>query len=137
MENQTTDSKKITAIEAVKDQIARYLSRADKRIATLAAEMNKDYLRFFEWYAEDMFEEQTRRKFYANLADEIKEWGGEDLSKDLLKMAQRKVNEIARGSLTRNSTSQMANTAHLLNLQAQQTLIEEIEGLAYLAAHAE
>jgi uncharacterized membrane protein YccC len=109
----------------------------DKHIATYSERMTSNYRSFFEWNAEDMFVEQTRRKFYARLAEEMEEWEGEDLSKFFLDMAQRKVNQIARGGLTRNSTNQMANLAHLLQLQAEQTLIEEIEGLAHLAAHAE
>lgn len=137
MENLTVDSKKNTVMEAVKSTIARSLRMIDKHIATYTERMATNYCSFFEWNAEDMFVEQTRRKFYSRLAEEMEEWEGEDLSKFFLEMAQRKVNKIARGSLTRNSTSQMANLSHLLQIQAEQTLIEEIEGLAYLAAHAE
>lgn len=136
-ENMTTKTSTKTAIEAVKDTIARTLRMIDKHIATYSERMTSNYRSFFEWNAEDMFVEQTRRKFYARLAEEMEEWEGEDLSKFFLDMAQRKVNQIARGGLTRNSTNQMANLAHLLQLQAEQTLIEEIEGLAHLAAHAE
>lgn len=137
MENQTTDRKTITAIDAVKDTIARTLRIIDKHIAVYTERMTSNFRAFFEWNVEDMFIEQTRRKFYSRLAEKMEVWEGEDLSKFFLDMAQRKASEIARGSLTRNSTNQMANHAHLLQLQAEQTLIEEIEGLAYLAAHAE
>ncbi len=58
-----------------------------------------------------------------------------ELSAWLLAIAVRKGNAIISGSLTRNSTSPMANHAHLLNLQTEQELITEIEGLASVAEY--
>lgn len=127
---------KPTAIEAVKDQIARTLRIIDHRIEGLTKEMNDDYLRFFEWNAEIMFKEQKRRAFYIALLDAINERDeATELSAWLLAIAVRKGNAIVSGSLTRNSTNQMANHAHLLNLQTEQELITEIEGLASAAEY--
>lgn len=127
---------KPTAIEAVKDQIARTLRIIDHRIEGLTKEMNDDYLRFFEWNAEIMFKEQKRRAFYIALLDAINERDeATELSAWLLAIAVRKGNAIVSGSLTRNSTSPMANHAHLLNLQTEQELITEIEGLASVAEY--
>lgn len=131
-QNQT----KPTAIEAVKDQIARTLRIIDHRIKGLTKEMNEDYLRFFEWQAETMFKEQKRRAFYIALLDALNERDETtELSAWLLAIAQRKGRDIVSGSLTRNSTNQMANHAHLLNLQTEQELITEIEGLASAAEY--
>lgn len=131
-QNQT----KPTAIEAVKDQIARTLRIIDHRIEGLTKEMNEDYLRFFEWNAETMFKEQKRRAFYIALLDAMNERDeATELSAWLLAIAVRKGNAIVSGSLTRNSTNQMANHAHLLNLQTEQELITEIEGLASAAEY--
>ena len=131
-QNQT----KPTAIEAVKDQIARTLRIIDHRIEGLTKEMNEDYLRFFEWQAETMFKEQKRRAFYIALLDALNERDETtELSAWLLAIAQRKGRDIVSGSLTRNSTNQMANHAHLLNLQTEQELITEIEGLASVAEY--
>lgn len=127
---------KPTAIEAVKDQIARTLRIIDHRIEGLTKEMNEDYLRFFEWNAETMFKEQKRRAFYNALLDAMNERDeATELSAWLLAIAARKGNAIVSGSLTRNSTNQMANHAHLLNLQTEQELITEIEGLASAAEY--
>lgn len=127
---------KPTAIEAVKDQIARTLRIIDHRIEGLTKEMNEDYLRFFEWQAETMFKEQKRRAFYIALLDALNERDETtELSAWLLAIAQRKGRDIVSGSLTRNSTNQMANHAHLLNLQTEQELITEIEGLASVAEY--
>lgn len=127
---------KPTAIEAVKDQIARTLRIIDHRIEGLTKEMNEDYLRFFEWNAETMFKEQKRRAFYIALLDAMNERDeATELSAWLLAIAVRKGNAIVSGSLTRNSTNQMANHAHLLNLQTEQELITEIEGLASAAEY--
>lgn len=125
-----------TAIEAVKGQIARTLRIIDHRIEGLAKEMNADYLRFFEWQAEEMFKAQKRRAFYIALLDAMNERDEAiELSAWLLAIAVRKGNAIVSGSLTRNSTNQMANHAHLLNLQTEQELITEIEGLASAAEY--
>ena len=127
---------KPTAIEAVKDQIARTLRIIDHRIEGLTKEMNEDYLRFFEWQAETMFKEQKRRAFYIALSEAMNERDETiELSAWLLAIAQRKGRDIVSGSLTRNSTNQMANHAHLLNLQTEQELITEIEGLASAAEY--
>lgn len=48
MENQTTDSKKITAIEAVKEEIARTIKAIDRRIEKHMERANGNYLNFFE-----------------------------------------------------------------------------------------
>lgn len=127
---------KPTAIEAVKDQIARTLRIIDHRLEGLTKEMNEDYLRFFEWNAETMFKEQKRRAFYIALLEAMNERDETiELSAWLLAIAVRKGNAIVNGSLTRNSTNQMANHAHLLNLQTEQELITEIEGLASAAEY--
>ena len=127
---------KPTAIEAVKDQIARTLRIIDHRIEGLTKEMNEDYLRFFEWQAETMFKEQKRRAFYISLLEAMNNRDETtELSAWLLAIAVRKGNAIISGSLTRNSTSPMANHVHLLNLQTEQELITEIEGLASVAEY--
>lgn len=137
MGNQTTDSKKITAIEAVKEEIARTIKAIDRRIEKHMERANGNYLNFFEWNAEDVYQLHYRRKYYVRLAESLDAWDGVDLVLDLLAMARRKTEEFVRGSLTRNSTSQMANIAHTLGLQVEQELIKEIETLAHLAEHAE
>lgn len=130
------ETKNPTAQEAVKDQIASTLRHIDRRIAKLTEDMNNNYLHFFEWQAEEMFKVQKRRSFYVALADAVEKADTTtDLTTWLLDIANRKVNEIARGSLTRNSTSPMMNRAHLLNLEAEQELIRELEGLAHVAQY--
>lgn len=128
-----SDAQIITAKEAVRDQIASTLRHIDRRIAAYTEKMNANYLHFFEWNAEEMFKEQIRRKFYSELASILEERDCENLGEWLLAIAQRKESNIARGSLTRNSTNAMANNAHLLNLQAEQEMIIELEGMAHLA----
>lgn len=122
------------AIEAVKDQIARTLRIIDHRIEGRTKEMYEDYLRFFEWQAETMFKEQKRRAFYIALLDAMNDRDETiELSAWLLAIAVRKGNAIVNGNLTRNSTNQMTNHAHLLNLQVEQELIRELERLARFA----
>lgn len=128
------ESKNPTAKEAVKDQIASTLRHIERKIAKMAENMNADYFHFFEWHAGDMYKEQKRRAFYTKLTRAIETVAEDaDLAEWMLAIASRKSNELVRGSLTRNSTSQMANIAHLLNLEAEQEIIRELESLAHVA----
>ena len=130
------DIKKPTAKEAVKDQIASNLWHIESRITDMSEKMNSNYIHFFEWQAEEMFKVQKRREFHTALSKAIDEtYKDTDLTTWLLAIAYRKVNDIARNSLTRSSTSQMANIAHLLNLQAEQEMIRDLESLAHVAEY--
>lgn len=132
----STDATRTAAMEAVREQILRMIRQIDRRIAALTEKMNENYLHFFEWNAETMYQEHRRRKFYEELAERLESCKPADPAAWLMEIAQNKINEIARGSLTRNSTSPMANIAHLLDLQAKQEIITGIEGLAFTAKHA-
>ena len=128
------DIKKPTAKEAVKDQIASNLRHIDRKIAKMTEDMNANYLHFFEWHTEEMYRTQKRRAFYTELIRAVDAAGEDvDLAEWMLAIANRKSGELVRGSLTRNSTNQMANHAHLLNLEAEQELIRELESLAHVA----
>lgn len=124
------------AFRAIKTKIESSLRLIDHRIASMQESMVGDYLRFFEVESEKMYQEHARRKFYLELSERFENISSKDPVAWLLNMAQRKTNEIARGQLSRNSTSQMANHAHLLTLEVTQQLITEIEGLAYIGQHA-
>lgn len=132
----TTTAVKPTAKEAIKDQIASTLRQIDRCIADMTEKMNADYLHFFEWTAENMFKAQKRRAFYAALANAVEDKDEAiDLASWFLHIANSKSDELVRGSLTRNSTSPMANHAHLLNLEVEQELIKEMESLACAAEY--
>lgn len=125
---------KTTAKEAVKIQIASILQHLDRRIADMTEKMNVDYLHFFEWTAASMFKAQKRRAFYAALANAVEDKDEAiDLAAWFFDIARRKSDGLVRGRLTRNSTSPMANHAHLLNLEVEQELIKEMECIACAA----
>ena len=128
-------SQATTALKAVQEETGRLLRRAERHIADYTAKMNDNFVRFFEWNAEEMYKEQLKRHFFEGLNSMLAGWDGEDLAADLLKAAKSKADGIVRGSLTRNSTNQMANHAHLLTLQAAQEIIHELENLAFVANH--
>lgn len=131
-----TTAAKPTAKEAIKDQIASTLRHIDRSIADMTEKMNADYLHFFEWTAENMFKAQKRRAFYASLANAVEDKDESiDFAAWFLDIARRKSDGLVRGSLTRNSTSPMANHAHLLNLEVEQELIKEMESLACAAEY--
>ena len=126
---------KLTAKEVVKDQIASTLRHIDRRIAVISEKMNADYLHFFEWQAEEMFKVQKRRAFFTEFTKVVKSLDEDvDLTAWLFAIANRKSGELVRGGLTRN-TNPMANLAHLLNLEAEQEIIRELESLAHVAEY--
>lgn len=132
----TTTTVKSTAKEAVIIQIASILRQIDHRIADMTEKMNADYLHFFEWTAENMFKAQKRKAFYTALASAVEDKDEAiDLAAWILDIARRKSDGLVRGSLTRNSTSPMANYVHLLNLEVEQVLIKEMENLACTAEY--
>lgn len=132
----TQNNVKPTAKEAVTDQIASTLRHIDNQTAKMTEKMNADYLNFFEWQAEEMFKVQKRRSFFTELTKAVENLDEDvDLTAWLLAIANRKSSELVRGSLTRNSTNQMANLAHLLNLEAEQEMIRELESLAHVAEY--
>lgn len=128
------ESKRFTAKEAVKDQIASTLRHIERRTEAMTEKMNADFRNFFEWNAEEMYTTQTRRAFFTKLMEAVENLGEDtNVEEWLLSVANHKANELVRGSLTRNSTSQMANLAHLFNLEAEQEIIRELESLAHVA----
>lgn len=132
----TTTAVKPTVKEAITAHIASTLRHIDCCIADMTEKMNADYLHFFEWTAENMFKAQKRRVFYAALANAVEDKDEAiDLASWFLHIANRKSDELVRGSLTRNSTSPMANHAHLLNLEVEHELIKEMESLACAAEY--
>lgn len=132
----TQNNLKPTAKEAVKEQIASILRYIDRRIAAMTEKMNADFLHFFEWHAEDMFKMQKRRSFLNELMRAVDDTESYvDLYSWLGGIANQKVDLLIRKSLTRNSTSEMANIAHLLNLEVEQELIRDLECLAQTAEY--
>lgn len=132
----TTTTVKPTAKEAVKIQIASILHQIDCRIEKMTEKMNVDYLHFFEWQAEDMFKEQKRRAFLTELASAVDDIDSYvDLYSWLGGIANQKVYALVKERLTRNSTSQMVNIAHLLNLEVEKELIRDLESLTQLAEY--
>ena len=128
------ESKNPTAKEAVQVRILSTLCHIERKIAKMAESMYANYFQFFEWHAGDMYKEQKRRAFYTELTRAVENVAEDaDLAEWMLAIANRKSNELVRGSLTRYSTSPIANIAHLLNLEAEQELIRELERLAYVA----
>lgn len=129
----STNATNEASLKAIRAKIESTLRLIDHRIASLQENSVKDYLRFFEIDAERMYQEQSRRLFYLDLADRMNSGIKKDPVEWLLNVARRKANEIARGQLSRNSTNPMSNHAYLLRLQVEQGLITELEGLAYIA----
>lgn len=136
-ENMSENTKNPTALEAVKEKVTATIGQINRQIKARMEKAEGNYLYFFEWNAEEVYQLHHRRKFYTGLLKKLEEWDGVDIVLDLLRMARHKGEELIRGSLVRNSTSRMANLVHSLGLQAEQELIKEIESLAHLARHAE
>lgn len=127
-------TKRPTGIKVTKDQIAGALWEVNRCITNMKEQINKDYLHFFEWQAEEMFKAHKRRAFLVSLTEALDQKDKEiKLSAWFLDMAQRKINSLVHTGLRHNSTGPMANRAHILNLEVERELIIFIEGLACAA----
>lgn len=133
----TNESKTAAAKALVSEEVARLLRYQERRIERMNQAAAENFLRFFEWNAEEMFISQTKVRYYKETLLRVDAYEGNDLAHDLCGLAQRKINDIARGSLTQHSTNVMMNLAYSLRLKAEQELINEIEGWAYLAKEAD
>ena len=90
--------------------------------------MNDDFVEFFEVSAEEMYMAQKLRSYYKALLKEVESTtNATGLATWLMSLAQKKTEELVTGSMTRNSTSEMANYAHLLNLKAVQEQVRELK----------
>ena len=94
----------------MKEEIARTIKAIDRRIEKHMERANGNYLNFFEWNAEDVYQLHYRRKYYVRLADRRAGDAEElqrvrDFNKDLKRAVieyDMEATEIVRDSLLRH-----------------------------------
>lgn len=131
-------SQATTALKAVQEETGRRLRQVERRISEQTNRMNEKFLFFFDSGLEEMYKAQRLRTFLTSLSkqlDDCEGLSGSELSELFLSIANRKTSEIARGSLSKCSTSRTANLAYQFNLEAVQEMITISESLAFVANH--
>ena len=105
----------------VKNRIGSLVEEADKYTKS----MNEDYEHFFDWYAEDMYKVQRELACYRAL-NKVLGIGNLEKSKTYIKNRIGSLtDDLLNGSIRMNSTSEMSNLAHALELEVKQELREK------------
>ena len=120
-------------IEQLRQSLDRKIAGTEERIRKGLEEAEKNYSRFFEWQADDVYKAGRLRDYYGVFRNKVN--GTDDVEelqryfKDIVRYQQER---LLANPPARNSTSPMANMAHTLSLECMQRLIQELSGiLAY------
>ena len=120
-----------TIIDWLASQVKGRINRCVEEANKYTRAMNEDYERFFCWYSEDMYKVQRRLKIYREL-QKVVNAGRLDAALESMRHAvEHFTNDLIHGTLRRQSTSAPSNTAHLLENEVKQAIIQEFQCLLY------
>lgn len=106
-------------VEVLTDEMAKY-----------GEDMNHDYEHFFTWYAEDMYKAHVECRYYLQLQAFLRNCPDErEVYAYLAKHSNAISDELIDGVLQLHSTSQAANLARTLELEAKQKVRREFTRL--------
>ena len=113
-------------IEQLRQSLDRKIAGTEERIRKGLEEAEKNYSRFFEWQADDVYKAGRLRDYYGVFRNKVN--GTDDVEelqryfKDIVRYQQER---LLANPPARNSTSPMANMAHTLRLECVQQLVED------------
>ena len=116
-------------IEQLRQSLDRKIAGTEERIRKGLEEAEKNYSRFFEWQADDVYKAGRLRDYYGVFRNKVN--GTDDVEelqryfKDIVRYQQER---LLANPPARNSTSPMANMAHTLSLECMQRLIQDCQG---------
>ena len=119
-------------IEQIRQSLDRKIAGTEERIRKGLEEAKKDYSRFFEWQADDVYKAGRLRDYYGVFRNKVN--GTDDVEelqryfKDIVRYQQER---LLANPPARNSTSPMANMAHTLSLECMQRLIQDCQGFLH------
>ena len=119
-------------IEQLRQSLDRKIAGTEERIRKGLEEAKKDYSRFFEWQADDVYKAGRLRDYYGVFRNKVN--GTDDVEelqryfKDIVRYQQER---LLANPPARNSTSPMANMAHTLSLECMQRLIQDCQGFLH------
>ena len=106
-------------VEVLTDEMAKY-----------GEDMNHDYEHFFTWYAEDMYKAHVECRYYLQLQAFLRNCPDKrEVYAYLAKHSNAISDELIDGVLQLHSTSQAANLARTLELEAKQKVRREFTRL--------
>jgi len=118
-------------IEQLRQSLDRKIAVAEEQIRKGMEEAQKDYSRFFEWKADDVYKANRLRDYYGvfrnkvNGTDKVEEL--QRYFQDVIKYQQER---LLSNPPVRNSTNPMANLAHTLSLECIHRLIRDCQGFS-------
>ena len=118
-------------IEQLRQSLDKKIAWTEEQIRKGLEEAKKDYSRFFEWQADDVYKANRLRDYYGVFRDKVNGTDKvEDLQtyfKDIIKYQQER---LLANPPARNSTNPMANMAHTLSLECIQQLVRDCQGFS-------
>lgn len=111
----------------VRTRISRCVEEADK----YTKDMNEDYGHFFCWHSEDMYKVQIRLKIYRELQKVVNGGGLCDTLGWLSHTVEHFTDDLVHGPIQGHNTNASFNTAHLLELEVKQRVIQEFQAMLY------
>lgn len=120
-------------IEQLRQSLDRKIAGTEERIRKGLEEAEKNYSRFFEWQADEVYKAGRLRDYYGVFRNKVN--GTDDVEelqryfKDIVRYQQER---LLANPPARNSTSPMANMAHTLSLECMQRLIQDCLGFSHI-----
>lgn len=120
-------------IGQLRQSLDRKIAGMEERICKGLEEAKKDYSRFFEWQADEVYKAGCLHDYYcvfrnkANGTDDVEEL--QRYFKDIVRYQQER---LLANPPVRNSTNPMANMAHTLSLECMQRLIRDCQGFLHI-----
>ncbi len=102
------------------------ISTQDKLMQEGLSEAGKDYSRFFEWTADELYRANFLRNCYRSIKERVEQCSSVgDLQECLENILKSGRNDLLIHSQARYSTNPMANLAYTLERECTQKLIED------------
>ena len=116
------------------EQLQQYLDKkkgvVESNIKEYNAQLERNYLYFFGWHADDLYKAYYMDKHYKNIQETIDTAETPKDIEEYLKRCTLYVEEdILHGPLVKRSTSPMSNMAHSLEMECKQRLLKDLRYL--------
>lgn len=112
-------------------QVKLWIHSCESEADKYTKDMNEDYEHFFCWYSEDMYKVKQRLKIYRYLRNVVCTGGLGEALEYMRHTVEHFTDDLTLGSLQKHSTNISFNTAHLLELEVKQRVIQEFQGMLY------
>lgn len=117
-------------IERLQQYLDRQKGVVESNIKEYVSQMEKNYLYFFGWHADDLYKAYYMDKHYKAIQERI---DTAETPKDIERYLKGCIlyveDDLLSGQLVKRSTSPMSNIAHSLEMECKQKLLKDFQDL--------